>query len=112
MSPVPVGRAHLSPEERRAASRIQQLVLQPGLLRGSLRINRRRCGKKTCKCARGDLHSSLVLSYVQEGRQISVHVPASWGERVREWIGRDQEIRDLLARISDVYCERLRQRKE
>ena len=112
MSPIPGGRAHLPPEERRAASRIQQLLLQPGLLHGSVRINKRLCGKNTCRCARGELHSSLVLSYVQDGKQLSLHVPAGWEERVRKWIGRDQEIRHLLARLSDVYCERLRQRKE
>jgi hypothetical protein len=112
MTPLPGGRAHLSPQERRAAARIQQLLLQPGVLHGSLRVNRRRCGKTTCKCARGELHSSLVLSYVQDGKQLSIHVPDSWEERVRQWIGRDQEIRQLLTQLSDVYCEQLRNRKE
>jgi len=46
------------------------------------------------------------------GKQISVHVPATWESRVREWIERDQEIRSLLLEISTVYLRRLRTRKE
>jgi hypothetical protein len=46
------------------------------------------------------------------GKQISVHVPAAWESRVREWIERDREIRSLLLEISTAYLQRLRARKE
>jgi len=38
------------------------------LLPGSLYSLRRRCGKPTCHCARGELHTSTVLSYRGQGR--------------------------------------------
>ena len=38
------------------------------LLPGSLYTLRRRCGKPTCRCARGELHASSVLSYRGQGR--------------------------------------------
>jgi len=44
-------------------------VLDPQpLLAGSLYTLRRRCGKPSCRCARGQLHSSTVLSYRGQGR--------------------------------------------
>lgn len=106
------GRAHLPPAERRAVSRIHALLSAPGLVHGSLQVNRRRCGKPTCRCARDELHESLVLRVVQEGRQLSLHVPSEWEARVREWLDRDREIRRLLAEISSGYVARLRERRE
>jgi hypothetical protein len=38
------------------------------LLPGSMYTLRRRCGKPTCHCARGELHASTVLSYRGQGR--------------------------------------------
>lgn len=112
MKPLPPGRSHLSAAERRTVSRLHQILSQPGLLHGSLRVNRRRCGKESCKCASGDLHASLVLSIVEKGRQISIHVPAPWEPVVREWVERDRRVRDLLLELSAMYRDRLRNREE
>jgi hypothetical protein len=38
------------------------------VVRGTLFVKRRRCGKANCKCAQGDPHTSPALSY-QEGRR-------------------------------------------
>jgi hypothetical protein len=38
------------------------------LLPGSLYSLRRKCGKPNCRCSRGDLHESTVLSYRGQGR--------------------------------------------
>jgi hypothetical protein len=48
---------------------------------------------------------------MEEGRQVSVHVPASWEARVREWVERDRSIRALLLELSGLYLKRLRERK-
>lgn len=109
---MPPGRSHLSPEERRAVARLHFLLSQPGLLHGSLRSRGTRCGKESCKCARGKLHSSLVLTVSEGGKQTSLHVPASWEDRVREWLSRDQEVRQLLLELATVSTGRLRNRKE
>jgi hypothetical protein len=50
----------------------------PRLLRGSLVVQRRRCGKPNCRCAAGvDLHETPALSYSQNGRTRTVVLPAS-----------------------------------
>lgn len=105
-------RGHLPDAERQAISRLHALLTRPGLLHGSLQANRRRCGNPTCRCSRGRLHTSPLLRVVEGGKQVSIHVPATWEARVRAWLGRDREIRQLLSRLAAMYTSRLRRRKE
>ena len=45
----------------------------PRMIRGSVVVQRRRCGKPNCRCADGEqLHEQTVLSYSQGGRSRSV----------------------------------------
>ena len=39
----------------------------PEMIRGSVVVHRRRCGKPNCRCAGGDLHEATVLSYSERG---------------------------------------------
>lgn len=55
----------------------------PRLVRGSVFIHRRSCGKPTCRCAKGGLHESAVLSYSDRGRTRLVMLPASQVAAVR-----------------------------
>ena len=41
---------------------------EPLLLRGSLIVLRRRCGKAGCRCATGEPHATPALSYSVEGK--------------------------------------------
>ena len=100
--------------ERRVCSRLRQLLNAPGALRGSLVEGRRRCGKPTCRCA-GDpaaRHPVLLLCFSREGKRTSVYVPRGWEVRVREWVARYGEIRELLDELSQQYLERLKTRQE
>ncbi len=45
------------------------------LLPGSMYTLRRRCGKPTCHCTRGELHASTVLSYRGQGRPQNITPP-------------------------------------
>lgn len=60
---------------------------QPGptLIRGSLIVLRRRCGKANCRCADGEsLHESPALSYSERGRTRMLMLPASAVAEVAE----------------------------
>jgi len=105
-------RSHLPPSERQAMSRLHTLLNEAGFAHGTLRVNRRRCGKPTCRCASGEPHTSLSLVVVEKGRQVSIHIPSEWEPRVRAWVERDREARSLLLEISRLYVQRLRARKE
>ena len=40
------------------------------------------------------------------------YIPPAWEERVRQWTARDAEVREVLARISREYVQRLERRAE
>jgi hypothetical protein len=40
-----------------------------------------------------------------------LYIPAEWEERVREWVARYSEVRQLLERISLGFLERLEKRE-
>jgi hypothetical protein len=48
----------------------------PRLVRGSVVVQRRRCGKANCHCAQGaSLHETTVLNYSEGGRTRAVMLP-------------------------------------
>lgn len=85
----------------------------PGVVRGSVVVHRRRCGKPNCRCADGvDLHESTVLSYSEGGRTKFVMLPAAEVAAVRAAVERyraaksrveaqgDAGLAELVARLS------------
>jgi acyl-CoA reductase-like NAD-dependent aldehyde dehydrogenase len=59
------------------------------MIRGSVVVHRRRCGKPTCRCAGGQaLHESTVLSYSERGRTRFVMLPAGQVAAVRAAVER------------------------
>ena len=56
----------------------------PRVVRGSVVVHRRRCGKTNCRCVDGvELHESTVLSYSEGGRTKFVMLPAAEVAAVR-----------------------------
>ena len=59
------------------------------MIRGSVVVHRRRCGKPNCRCTDGQaLHESTVLSYSDQGRTRFVMLPASQVGAVTAAVGR------------------------
>ena len=57
----------------------------PALMRGSLIVLRRRCGKANCRCTDGEsLHEAPALSYSERGRTRMLMLPASAVDEVAE----------------------------
>jgi hypothetical protein len=106
-----IPRGKMSAEERRVRSQLAQLIGQRGLIRGSLLVRRRVCGKPTCRCTRGASHESLYLVISQAARTRQVFVPKDWEPAVRRWVAEYHRARDLLEAISRLYWEQLRQRR-
>ncbi len=100
--------------ERRLYSRLRQLLNEPGVLRGTLVEMRRKCGKPSCRCARDTeaRHRALILCVSVEGKRTSIYVPPDWEARVREWVARYGELRELLDKLSQQYLKRLKARQE
>jgi len=105
-------RSRLPSFERRRRSRLTQLVHSYPLLRGTLSVRSRQCGKPNCHCARGELHVSLYLVQSHDGKARQLYVPQAWEERVRRAVRNHQEIQGLIEELSELEWKRLRQRKE
>lgn len=72
----------------------------PTVVRGSVVVQRRRCGKPRCRCAGGqDLHESTVLTYSQDGRNHTLMLNAAEVAAVRAAVGR---YRAALARVEQA----------
>ena len=105
-----IPRARMSAKERRFRSQLAQLIDQRGLIRGSLLLRRRRCGKSNCKCARGDGHQSLYLVVSQAGRTRQLFVPKAYEPAVRQWVADYHRAGQLMEEISRLYWEKVQQR--
>jgi hypothetical protein len=68
----------------------------PLLLRGSLVVLKRKCGKKTCRCTDGQLHETPALSYSVDGVTRIVSLTPAAVPIVRAGLGR---YRKALARL-------------
>ena len=84
----------------------------PRMLRGSLVLQRRRCGKRNCRCANGtDLHETPALSYTRNGRTRTVVLSESEVEAVRAAIGRYRAAVAELETTADAGITALRDRR-
>lgn len=69
----------------------------PGMIRGSVVVQRRRCGKATCRCADGEsLHEATVLSYSQSGRNRTLMLAPDQVEAVTAAVVRYRQARAQL----------------
>jgi hypothetical protein len=68
-----------------AAGRILQLLLRDqAMTPGSFYLQKRRCGKPNCRCARGHLHTAWVITRSQDGATRTFMVPAQERARLRQ----------------------------
>ena len=102
----------MSARERDWRSQLAQLAHGVGLLRGTLAIRERLCGKPNCKCTKGKKHASLYLVASYEGRPRQLFIPKDFEPQVRRWVQQYQEARKLLEEISLLYWERIRKRQK
>lgn len=105
-----VPRGGMSARERESRSRLAQLVSSSALLRATLTVRSRVCGKPGCRCVSGERHTSLYIVSRREGRVRQVCVPRSLEEAVREWAATYERARGLLDEISEA-CWALVQRR-
>ncbi len=69
------------------------------LLPGSLYTLRRKCGKPNCRCGRGELHESTVLSYRGQGRPRNISPPLGQLESLRTMTHDYRRCRQARAKI-------------
>ena len=102
----------MSAEERRARSKLTKLLHSEPVIRGSLSMRERSCGKPNCKCMiKGEKHVALYLVVGEGGKYRQIFVPRQLHDRVRAWVENHAKAKSLLEEISQIQHEKLRTRE-
>jgi len=78
------------------------------VIKGTVYQLKRRCGKAGCKCARGQLHTRMVVSASEGGRTRLQVIPHGFLIEVQVKVRRYQELRRVRARLGEIYRQMLR----
>lgn len=92
--------------QRRAAS--QRLATCGRMIKGSLVVNRRRCGKPECHCAKEQLHQSLAFTYKKNGKSVLIHIPHHLTAEARQAQQAYQKLKTLTEHLSQVNLKLLK----
>lgn len=101
-------RALMAPDERDWRSRLTRLLASHGLVRGTLTVRHRVCGRPNCRCAGGQKHAALYLVSSQDGQARQIYIPREKEALARKWVENYRRARELLDRISERYLDQLR----
>ena len=105
-------RNHIPDRERRARSRLTQILHTQPFLCGSLVMMERTCGKPGCKCTRGELHPGLYLAIRTGEKRKMIHIPQPLEKTIRQWVANYQEAWRLMEEISELCLKRFFLKKE
>lgn len=101
-----------SGQERDARSQAVQRVAKQALLRGALVHMQRTCGKKGCRCQKGQKHPALYLACRAGNQRKMIYIPHALEDVVRRWVETGQEVDGLLDVISQQCLETLLAKKK
>ena len=96
--------------QRRAASR--RLSTHGQMIKASLVVNRRRCGKPGCRCTQRELHESLAFTYKQDGKSVLVHIPQHLEAEARQAQHDYRKLKTLIAELSAINIKLLKHKAQ
>lgn len=102
-------RSQMTGQERQARSALKPYITYREMLRATLLVRGRVCGKR-CKCAEGKKHRCVVVFRSKGGRTEQLYVRRGDEEKARQWIKNYWEIWELLEKVSESYWERLKRK--
>lgn len=102
-------RQSLGETERRRSRLVKNLLHERGpLIAGSYVKQPGRCGKPSCKCARGEFHSAAALYTRQEGVQTCTYVQQADRERLEKLNRRYRQARKIRAELAKLGQQSLK----
>lgn len=105
-------RSHRSLEERQARSRAVQLLADQPLIRGSLVLQHRSCGKPYCRCRRGQKHPALYLHTRSVDGRVRIYIPPALHDTARQWVDNGRRVKRLIDRVSQHHLQALLEHKQ
>ena len=91
-------RSHRSFQERDDRSRAVQILAGKPLIRGSLVLQHRSCGKSYCRCRKGQKHPALYLHTRSGDRRVRIYIPPALHETARRWVDNGRRVKRLVQR--------------
>ena len=88
-------------KKRRGIPRIQEVI------RGSIVIMERHCGKANCHCQKGSKHRSLYISQRYAGKTRMIYVPKSSEGLVRRLIDNYHRLKTIMDEMSEMNILKL-----
>jgi hypothetical protein len=82
------------------------------VVHGSLVQAKRKCGKRGCKCGRGEPHPAFYLSRRIQGKTRLEHVSRANVKTVRRWRKNHDRLRALVEELSTALLRELRESNE
>ena len=92
--------------ETRRNAKLKKLAEVGPILQGSIAKVGVTCGNPDCKCARGEKHTSNILTKKVNGKTKSVYVPADMLEEAKQWTQEYKKVKELMKEISN-YNEQI-----
>lgn len=77
------------------------------VIKGSVYELKRKCGKPGCKCTKGQLHRSMVLSSSEKGRTRLLVIPHGFLLEIKSKVQRYQKLRRSRQRLGEVHRKML-----
>lgn len=106
MEPAPKGPEAARIRQRKFAL-LRQFSLPADLLPGSLCVSHTRCGKPTCRCAKGEGHSAWSLTFMAAGKKRVERIPKDWVDDVRQRVEGGRAFQDALREVLTANAELL-----
>jgi len=88
--------------QREHARLVQRMLKSKSMVKGSVIILARRCGKPGCKCNRGEKHKSKYLSISDGGKTRMIYLKPGMEMKVREAAERYRRFRSARARLVKI----------
>lgn len=69
----------------------------------SLVVRNKRCGRKDCRCVtEGPIHPTANVTWKEEGKTRTLHVPQELIEEVAQWIEEWKRLRELVQKMGEA----------
>ena len=86
---------------------LRRFSIPKDLLPGSLSLSPTRCGKPTCRCAKGKGHPAWTFTFRAQGKQRVERIPAEWAEAVRRRVEAGRQFQDAVREVLAANAELL-----
>jgi len=89
-------------------ARLKKLGEVQPLLAASLVQIAKHCGRRGCRCQRGEKHVGHYITFGEGGKTRTVYVPVDLVEDVRSWVKEHKRVKTMLREISALSVALIR----